>query len=87
VKNTETGRIYISSQNHGYAVVSGSIDPAAAEEWFINVNDGTCEGIRYRNIPAFSVQFHPEACGGPQDTEMLFGTFIENMEAKKHAAE
>ena len=87
VKNMETGRVYISSQNHGYAVVSGSIDPALAEEWFVNVNDGTCEGIRYRNCPAFSVQFHPEACGGPQDTEMLFENFIAMMEVKKHAAQ
>ena len=83
VKNLETGRIYISSQNHGYAVVSGSINPDLAQEWFRNVNDGTCEGIRYRNHPAFSVQFHPEACGGPQDTELLFEAFIERMEANR----
>ena len=72
VKNLETGRVYISSQNHGYAVVSGSIDSKTAKELFVNVNDGTCEGIRYLDCPAFSVQFHPEACGGPLDTQELF---------------
>ena len=43
-----------------------AIDPEIADEYFNNVNDGTCEGVRYKKIPAFSVQFHPEACGGPQ---------------------
>lgn len=80
VKNTETGRVYISSQNHGYAVVSASIDPDKAKELFVNVNDGTCEGIEYRNAPAFSVQFHPEACGGPLDTRALFDRFFDMME-------
>ena len=80
VKNLETGRVYISSQNHGYAVMSSSIDNAIAEEYFINVNDKTCEGIRYKNIPAFSVQFHPEACGGPCDTSFLFNRFFDMME-------
>ena len=79
VKNLETGRVYISSQNHGYAVMSSSIDKAVAEEYFINVNDKTCEGIRYKNIPAFSVQFHPEACGGPCDTSFLFDRFFDMM--------
>ena len=80
VQNMETGRVYISSQNHGYAVVSRSIDPQIAEEYFTNVNDRTCEGIRYKNVPAFSVQFHPEACGGPRDTAFLFNRFFEMME-------
>ena len=79
VKNLETGRVYISSQNHGYAVVSSSIDREIASEYFINVNDKTCEGIRYKKIPAFSVQFHPEACGGPCDTSFLFETFFDMM--------
>ncbi|MGN0479443.1 MAG: carbamoyl phosphate synthase small subunit, partial [Hominenteromicrobium sp.] len=80
VQNLETGRVYISSQNHGYAVVSSSIDRETAEEYFNNVNDRTCEGIRYKKIPAFSVQFHPEACGGPRDTSFLFDTFFGMME-------
>lgn len=79
VKNLETGRVYISSQNHGYAVVGDSIDKTKAKEYFVNGNDGTNEGLRYLDEPAFSVQFHPEACGGPQDTDFLFDEFIKMM--------
>lgn len=79
VKNSETGRIYITSQNHGYAVETESLPPFAKMN-FINVNDETCEGIKYCDIPAFSVQFHPEACGGPKDTNFLFDDFIKMME-------
>ncbi|MDR1206782.1 MAG: carbamoyl phosphate synthase small subunit [Peptococcaceae bacterium] len=86
-KNLLTGRTYITSQNHGYAVVSDSIDPGRAQEWFVNVNDRTCEGILYRNTPIFSVQFHPEACGGPRDTSFLFDQFMDMMEVRKHASE
>lgn len=77
VKDLETGRVYITSQNHGYAVVSDSISAANAVELFVNVNDRTCEGIRYLDMPAMSVQFHPEACGGPQETGMLFHKFFD----------
>jgi len=73
-----TGRIYITSQNHGYTVVSSTI-PDTAVESYTNVNDGTCEGVKYTDIPAFSVQFHPEACGGPLDTGFLFDDFISLM--------
>lgn len=82
VKDLESGRVYISSQNHGYEVLKESL-PKGAEETFINVNDGTCEGITYRDIPAFTVQFHPEACAGPEDTKALFGRFISMMEEYK----
>lgn len=75
---TETGRVYITSQNHGYAVVGESL-PKNAKESFVNGNDGTCEGVTYTDMPAFSVQFHPEACGGPLDTEFLFDKFIDMM--------
>lgn len=78
VKNTETERVYISSQNHGYAVENASL-PSFAKLSFVNCNDGTCEGVKYLDIPAFSVQFHPEACGGPHDTNFLFDDFIEEV--------
>lgn len=86
VKDLETGRVYITSQNHGYAVQTdeGSLPPCAKLS-FVNLNDGTCEGITYTDIPAFSVQFHPEACGGPHDTNFLFDKFMAMMEAS-HAA-
>jgi len=82
VKDTQSGRVYITSQNHGYAVSSDSIDKTISDEWFVNVNDGTCEGISYKNAPVFSVQFHPEACAGPRDTAFLFDRFISSMEVK-----
>jgi len=70
VKEILTRRVYITSQNHGYAVVADNGS-------FVNVNDGTCEGMDYGS--SFSVQFHPEACGGPLDTAFLFDRFIERM--------
>ncbi|MDR0671642.1 MAG: carbamoyl phosphate synthase small subunit [Oscillospiraceae bacterium] len=80
VKDMTTGLVYITSQNHGYAVVRDSIDPGVARELFINVNDNTCEGLSYVNAPVFSAQFHPEACGGPLDTGFLFDSFLRLME-------
>ena len=79
-KDLLTNRVYITSQNHGYAVEPASLPPQARLS-FINVNDNTCEGIEYTDIPAFSVQFHPEACGGPHDTNFLFDRFLKMMEA------
>ena len=79
VKDLCTGRIYITSQNHGYAVKNDSL-PDNAQVSYINVNDDTCEGVSYTDFPGFSVQFHPEACGGPQDTAFLFQQFIHLME-------
>ncbi len=76
VKHLSTGRVYISSQNHGYAVKNESL-PDGAVLSFVNTNDGTCEGITYTKIPAFSVQFHPEACSGPLDTSFLFDEFVQ----------
>ncbi len=80
VKDLETGRVYLSSQNHGYVVVEDTIDPEKAEVRFINANDKTIEGLRYKGKNIFTVQFHPEACAGPQDSEFLFDEFINMME-------
>ena len=85
VRDLETGKVYISSQNHGYAVDTKSLDPAVAVPAFENVNDGTNEGLRYTGKNIFTVQFHPEACPGPQDSSYLFDRFIQTMEVKKNA--
>lgn len=77
VKELATGRVYISSQNHGYVVDMDKLDPEVATPAFINVNDGTNEGLNYTGKNIFTVQFHPEACPGPQDSADLFGQFIE----------
>ncbi|MCR4999574.1 MAG: carbamoyl phosphate synthase small subunit [Lachnospiraceae bacterium] len=79
VKDLETGRVYISSQNHGYVVDVDKLDPAVATPAFVNVNDGTNEGLKYTGKNIFTVQFHPEACPGPQDSGYLFDRFIEMM--------
>ena len=79
VRHTPTGRTYISSQNHGYAVVNESIDKSIALPLFENVNDGTNEGLQYVNEKCFSVQFHPEACAGPKDTNFMFDNFVNMM--------
>ena len=78
----DTGRIYVTSQNHGYAVDGSTIPADKGYVSFINVNDGTCEGVNYTKANAFSVQFHPEACAGPLDTRFLFDRFISRMEEK-----
>ena len=85
VKDLDTGKVYISSQNHGYMVDNDTVDKDIAEVAFVNVNDKTCEGLRYKNKNIFTVQFHPEACPGPQDSNSLFDEFIRMMEVKKNA--
>lgn len=79
VKDLATGRVYISSQNHGYVVDTDKLDPAIAVPAFVNVNDGTNEGLKYTGKNIFTVQFHPEACPGPQDSGYLFDRFIAMM--------
>lgn len=83
VKDLATGRVYISSQNHGYVVDADKLDPKIATPAFINVNDGTNEGLNYTGKNIFTVQFHPEACCGPQDSGYLFDRFIKMMEVTK----
>ena len=80
VKEVDGTRTYITSQNHGYAVVSDSLKNGRVS--FINANDGTCEGVEYPDCRAFSVQFHPEACSGPNDTAFLFDRFVALMEGE-----
>ena len=76
-------RCYITSQNHGFAIDDKTL-PVDWEPLFVNVNDGTNEGIRHKNKPFFSAQFHPEASSGPVDTEYLFDEFIKNIEVSKN---
>lgn len=85
VKDLATGRVYISSQNHGYVVDMDKLDERVAKPAFINVNDGTCEGLAYTGKNIFTVQFHPEACPGPQDSGYLFDRFIQMMEVERNA--
>ena len=85
VKDLATGRVYISSQNHGYVIKNESIPKDVAEVSFINVNDRTIEGLNYKNKKIRTVQFHPEACPGPQDTAYLFDEFLDVMKGAKNA--
>ena len=77
VRDLDGIRTYITSQNHGYAVDSASLSVGKVR--YVNANDGTCEGIDYPELHAFTVQFHPEACSGPRDTAFLFDRFVEMM--------
>ncbi|MCI8857733.1 MAG: glutamine-hydrolyzing carbamoyl-phosphate synthase small subunit [Clostridiaceae bacterium] len=83
VKDLDTGRTYITSQNHGYAVVSDSVPAGLARVRYVNLNDGTAEGLEYPGRPVFTVQYHPEVCPGPMDTAYLFDRFVSNMEHAK----
>ena len=83
VKDLKTGRVYISSQNHGYMVVDGSLPENIAKISFINVNDKTVEGLSYTGKRIFTVQFHPEACAGPLDTAYLFDEFLKEIDNAK----
>lgn len=83
VRDMKTGKVYISTQNHGYMVKEDSLDRKIAEVSFVNVNDGTVEGVHYLGKNTQTVQFHPEACAGPLDTGFLFDTFMNMMEVSK----
>jgi carbamoyl-phosphate synthase small subunit len=80
VKNLETGRVEITSQNHGFAVDQKSLESHGGVVTHINLNDGTVEGFRHQTLPAFCVQYHPEASPGPHDAAYLFDAFVEMMQ-------
>ncbi len=79
VTDFATGRTFITSQNHGYAVLGGTLPAGVGRVSHVNANDKTCEGVEYMQWNCFTVQFHPEASGGPRDTEFLFDRFIQNI--------
>ena len=83
VKNIDTGRVEITSQNHGFAVDRASLEANGGIVTHVNLNDGTVEGFRHATLPAFCVQYHPEASPGPHDAAYLFDAFIEMMKTKK----
>lgn len=83
VKSLENGRVYITSQNHGYAVEEKSLKGLPLKVTHISLNDGTIEGVRHKSLPISSVQYHPEAAPGPNDSVRLFDEFIENMRSAK----
>ena len=76
VKDLITGRVYITAQNHGYAVIGDSL-PAGLEVSHVNLNDDTVEGLRHRDLPLFTIQYHSEASPGPRDNEYLFDRFLD----------
>jgi carbamoyl-phosphate synthase small subunit len=79
VKDLKTGKVFMSSQNHGYSVTTNSIEKSDLEITQININDESIEGLKHKRLPAFSVQYHPEACPGPEDTAWLFDDFIKTL--------
>lgn len=83
VKNLLTGKVQISSQNHGYAVEEASLQGLPLEVTHVNVNDGTVEGMRHKELPLFSVQYHPEASPGPDDNMYLFDEFWTMLKGEK----
>ena len=80
VKNLRTGQVEITSQNHGFAVDGDSLPAKDVEVSHINLNDNTCEGLRHKEFPMFSIQYHPEAAPGPHDATYFFGEFRKMIE-------
>ena len=86
VRNLETGRVEITSQNHGFCIDAETLDAIDCEPTHVHLNDGTLAGFRHRSLPIFSVQYHPEASPGPHDSAYLFDKFVELMESRGVAA-
>ncbi|MFC4076505.1 glutamine-hydrolyzing carbamoyl-phosphate synthase small subunit [Salinithrix halophila] len=85
VKELATGRTYITSQNHGYAVKADTLDQTPLTMTHVALNDGTCEGLAHKELDAFSVQYHPEAAPGPHDSGYLFDRFVDMLKKKEDA--
>jgi carbamoyl-phosphate synthase small subunit len=84
VKDLLSGRVYITSQNHGFQVDGATIPPASGfRVSHVNLNDGSVEGLAHRELPVFTVQYHPEASPGPQDNQYLFDRFVDELERRQ----
>jgi carbamoyl-phosphate synthase small subunit len=85
VLDRRSGRVYITSQNHGFQVDGDSLPPASGwQVSLLHLNDGSCEGLDHPTLPAFSVQYHPEGCPGPQDNQYLFDRFLVLVASQRH---